>query len=98
MLYIRLCFDKTGTSALREELRASHRAYFKPNLAPDAAVRMVQGGPLCINDSDDTNLASFMIIEAPSHEQVQEFHENDPFTKAGLYEKTYIHRWDRHIG
>ena len=97
MLYIRLCIDKPGSSELRELHRADHRAYLKPNLSEDAAVRLVQAGPLCISDSDDTNLASFMIIEAPSLEEVERFHKGDPFTAADLYDKVYIHRWDRHI-
>lgn len=98
MLYVRLCFDKSGTTELRERIRAQHRAYFKPNLEAGAKVRMVQGGPLCVSDTDNTNLASFMVLEAPTREDVVRFHEGDPFTIAGLYETTYIHRWDRHVG
>lgn len=98
MLYIRLCFDKSGTTELRNKIRADHRAYFKPNMEPGAAVHLVQAGPLCVSDTDDTNLASFMIIEAKSEAEVQAFHEGDPFTKAGLYEKSYVHRWDKHVG
>lgn len=98
MLYIRFCLDNTGTTDLRQTLRADHRAYFKPNLEPGAKVRVVQAGPLCVSDSDDTNLASFMIIEAPTRDDVVRFHEGDPYTKAGLYEQAFIHRWDRHIG
>jgi uncharacterized protein YciI len=29
---------------------------------------------------------------------VQRFHDNDPFTIAGLFEEVRIHRWDRHVG
>jgi hypothetical protein len=98
MLYIRLCFDKPGTTELRDQIRAEHRAYFKPNLESTAKLRLVQAGPLCVSDTDDTNLASFMIIDAANREEVVAFHEGDPFTIAGLYEKVYIHRWDRHVG
>ncbi|MFM0168239.1 YciI family protein [Paraburkholderia sediminicola] len=97
MLYVRLCFDKLGTAELREQLRADHRAYFKPNLLTDAVPHLVQAGPLCVSDNDDTNLASFMILEATSLDEVVRFHDGDPFTKAGLYDRVYIHRWDRHI-
>ncbi len=75
MLYIRLCIDKPGTTELRESVRAEHRAYFKPNLSEDAALRLVQAGPLCVSDNDDTNLASFMVIEAASIEEVEAFHQ-----------------------
>ena len=57
MLYIRLCFDKSGTSELRNKIRHEHRAYFKPNMETGAAVRLVQAGfgpyhrflPACIS-------------------------------------------------
>ncbi len=63
MLYIRVCYDKSGMGELRDKLRNNHRAYFKPNLAGgDAAVRLVQAGPLCTSDNDTTNIGSFMIL------------------------------------
>lgn len=98
MLYIRLCFDKAGQPELRERMRAEHRAYIMRHVASDSVPRVTQGGPLCINEHDDTNFASFMILEAESIEAVRRFHEEDPFTKAGLFERADIHRWDKHIG
>ncbi|WP_233342909.1 YciI family protein [Burkholderia cepacia] len=97
MLYIRLCFDRPGTTDLREQHRAAHRAYFQPNLGDGAMPRLVQAGPLCIDDTNDTNLGSFMILEANSLADVQRFHDGDPFTRVGLYDKVFLHRWDRHI-
>ncbi|NMM04090.1 YciI family protein [Paraburkholderia sp. RP-4-7] len=98
MLYVRICFDKPGTTELREMHRAAHRAYFKPNLEAGADVRLVQAGPMCVSDQDDTNLGSFMILEADSLAAAQRFHEGDPFTQVGLYGQVFIHRWDRHVG
>jgi uncharacterized protein len=98
MLYIRLCFDKVGQLELRERVRTEHRTYLKPNVEQGAVPQLIQGGPLCLDDHDDTNLASFMILEADNIEEVKRFHEGDPFTKAGLYERVYIYRWDKHIG
>lgn len=98
MLYIRLCFDKAGQLELRERMRAEHRSYFRPNVEQGAVPRLVQAGPLCVNDDDDTNRASFMILEAKSIEEVRRFHEGDPFTTARWYETVYIHRWGKHIG
>jgi uncharacterized protein len=98
MLYIRVSYDKAGAGELRERLRADHRAYVKPNTSPNVPCRVLQAGPLCVSDEDNTNLASFMILEAKSIADVMRFHENDPFTKGGLYEKSHIHRWDRHVG
>lgn len=97
MLYIRLCIDKPVTSEPRERVRAERRAYFEPNLSEDAVVQLVLAGSLSIGDRDENNLASFMIPDAASLQEVEQFHKGDPFVAAGLYEKVIIHRWDRHI-
>jgi uncharacterized protein YciI len=93
MLYVRLCFDKPNSGALRERLRPEHRAYLR-----SGAIKLVQAGPLCVGDTDSTNLASFMVVEADSRDQVLRFHENDPFTMGGLYGDVHIYRWDKHFG
>jgi hypothetical protein len=92
MLYIRLCFDKPNTESLRDQHRADHRAYLASGV-----VKLTQAGPLMADDGKN-NIASFMVVEADSLEQVQQFHDNDPFTKAGLFGEVRIHQWDRHIG
>lgn len=97
MHYVRLCIDKPGAGELREAVRAEHRDYLKPFVRNDALPRLVLAGPLCVSDIDDTNLASFMIIEAERLEDVLALHEGDPFTKAGLYAMSHVHRWDKHI-
>lgn len=98
MLYLRTCFDAPGTDALRNEIRSVHRAYLKPFVEGEKPVHLLQAGPLCVSDTDDTNLGSFFIVEAPSLSDVQEFHDGDPFTKAGVYGRVELVRWDRHIG
>jgi uncharacterized protein len=93
MLYIKLAYDKAGKDAERNELRERHRAYLM-----NGPVKLVQAGPFCVSDTDDTNLGSFMILDAESREAVESFHAGDPFTKAGIYGDVHIHRWDKHIG
>jgi uncharacterized protein len=97
LLYIRLSIDKPNAKAIRDGARMEHRAYARASREPGSPCSVVQAGPLCISDSDDFNIASFMILEADSLEAAQAFHDGDPCTKAGLYETTYIHRWDRHM-
>jgi uncharacterized protein YciI len=94
MLYLRICFDKPGTEALRESNRQAHRDYLMSS--DDASI--VQAGPMCKSDTDDTNIGSFLIIESANQAAAQRFHDGDPFTKMGLYETSYVHRWDKHIG
>jgi uncharacterized protein YciI len=98
MLYLRVCFDRPGMGALRNKLRAEHRAYLKPFVESGSSVRLVQAGPMCISDTDDTNLGSFMIVEASSAEEVRRFHDADPFALADIFGRVEICRWDKHIG
>jgi uncharacterized protein YciI len=39
-----------------------------------------------------------MILEAPSLAKARDFHNNDPFTVEGLFERVELCPWDRHIG
>src|SRR3546814_5028773 len=65
MLYIRLCFDKPGTEDLRNEHRAAHRAYLQSGV-----IKLVQAGPLMADDGSK-NIASFMVVEADSLDEVK---------------------------
>lgn len=98
MLYLRICFDKHDGGALRGELLHRHREYIAAHLGDDQAVKVVQGGPMCVGDDTTRNLGSFLVVEAASLADVQQFHDNDPFTRAQLFERADVVRWDRHIG
>ncbi len=98
MYYLRICFDKPGTGDIRNQFRASHRDYLAPFVEEGQIVRIVTAGPMCISDTDDTNLGSFMILEASSLAHVEAFHNGDPFTLRGMFDRVEIVRWDRHIG
>ena len=97
MLYLRICFDKQNTG-IRAEFLKSHREYIAAYLTGKDGVEVVQGGPMCAGDDLSTNLGSFLVIEAPSLQVAERFHNDDPFTRAGLFERADVVRWDRHIG
>jgi len=92
MLYIRMCFDKPNSGQVRDRERAHHRAYLASGV-----VKLVQAGPLMADD-DSRNIGSFMVVEADCLATVKHFHDEDPFTKAGLFSDVQIHRWDKHVG
>ena len=98
MLYLRLCFDRPSAAWLRKSLREKHRAYLRAHVGKLQPVELEMAGPLCVSDADDTNLASMMILEAGTLDEVLSFHQRDPFTEGGLYERVDIHRWDKHLG
>lgn len=99
MLYLRICFDKQGGGELRDELRHTHREYIGAHVgAKRNGIMVVQGGPMCVGDDIATNLGSFLVVEADSLADAQRFHDADPFTRAALFERADVVRWDRHIG
>jgi uncharacterized protein YciI len=99
MLYLRLCFDKRGGSELRAQHVGRHREYIGSHVgAPHGGIEVVQGGPMSASDDLSQQMGSFLVIEAASIEDAKRFHEEDPFTRAGLFERADVVRWDRHIG
>lgn len=98
MLYLRICFDKKDGGDMRDEVLRRHREYIARHLGDGEAVKVVQAGPMCVGDDLGHNLGSFLVVEANSLADVQQFHDNDPFTRAQLFERADVVRWDRHIG
>jgi uncharacterized protein YciI len=89
MFYLRLCLDKPGALPLRKSHRNDHLAYLQTGM-------VAQAGPLL--DEDGVMVGSMMILAANDLEDARRFHDGDPFTKADLFDKVTILRWDRHIG
>jgi uncharacterized protein YciI len=99
MLYLRICFDKRDAGGLRDELRKRHREYIGSHVGMKKnGIQVVQGGPMCVGDDVSKNLGSFLVIEADSLDDAMRFHNEDPFTRAELFDRSDVVRWDRHIG
>jgi hypothetical protein len=99
MLYLRICFDKKDAGDLRVEHLNRHRTYIGSHVgAPHNGIEVVQGGPMSAGDDLSQQIGSFLVVEAASIEAAKRFHEQDPFTQAGLFERADVVRWDRHIG
>lgn len=91
MLFLRLCIDKSDGLDLRKAHRDDHRAYLGSGVA-----HIVQAGPLL--DEQGDMAGSMIIVDADSLDDVRRFHDNDPFTRAGLFQDVRLYRWERHIG
>ena len=98
MLYLRICFDKQNSSGLRDELRKQHREYIAGFLGGKDGIKVVQGGPMCANDDVGKSIGGFLVIEAGSSKDALQFHNDDPFTQAKLFDRSEVVRWDRHVG
>ena len=93
MLYVRLCLDAPGSFDLRMKHRPERQQYLD-----SGAIKIVEAGPLCAGDNADVYVGTFMMIEADSREEVVAYHDNDPFTKAGIYERSFIMKFKKNIG
>ncbi|GAB0113643.1 YciI family protein [Acidisoma sp. C75] len=85
MHFIIHCLDKPGAVQQRLAHYEAHKAYLGK-----APVRILVSGPLLAPDHE-TMIGSFFLVEAESEEDVQAFHNADPFKKAGIWERVSIH-------
>ena len=96
MIFAILLMDRPGTAELRVQVRPEHRAYLAQQ-----AERMAFAGPLTSEDGK-TVTGSLLVMDFPSRAAVDEWLSNEPFTKAGVYEKPVIHvfnnMWAQKVG
>lgn len=89
MLYIIYQVDKPNSTAIRAAHRAAHLRYLD-----DYQDILVLGGAMLAEDGT-TRLGSVLIINVPSREAAEHFSANEPFRKAGLFERVEITRMRR---
>ena len=85
MLFMIQCFDKADSLELRKATRERHLAY-----AASAGERLKFGGPMMASEEDMTPTGSLLLLDAASEAAAHLFAENDPYKKAGLFEKVTI--------
>ncbi|WCL54770.1 YciI family protein [Gimibacter soli] len=93
MLFMVLCYDKPGSSAIRAETRPAHLRYLK-----DAGNRVKVAGPLLSPGDDPHPVGSLIVIDAASEGAVKLFADNDPYSSAGLFERVEIRPWKGVLG
>jgi uncharacterized protein len=85
MIFAILLIDRPGTAELRLKVRPEHRAYLGLQ-----AERIAFAGPLTSEDGQ-TTVGSLLVMDFPNRAAADEWLNNEPFMKAGLYEKPVIH-------
>lgn len=81
--------DKDGALEVRKANREEHVAYLKET-------GVAQAGPFL--DADGNMCGSLVILNVESIAQAQEWAENDPYSKAGLFKSVDFQLWNRVIG
>ncbi|MBO9557435.1 MAG: YciI family protein [Caulobacter sp.] len=89
-LYAIICKDKPGALQTRLDIRPTHLDYLNnsPNLKLAGALL----------DDDGDPIGSIIVVEAEDKTTAQAQADNDPFTKAGVFESVEVRPWRLAIG
>ena len=82
--------DKDGALQLRLNNREAHLAYIKETGVVEMA------GPF-LNQEGEMH-GSMIILDVANFAAAQAWADNDPYAKAGLFEKVRIEEWKKVIG
>ncbi|WP_036242657.1 YciI family protein [Mesorhizobium sp. STM 4661] len=86
MLWTVYCLDRADTAEARAEHLTVHREYLDQFKS-----RIFFSGPLQ-NDDASVALGSLFILNVPARVGAEDFISNEPFYKAGIFEKIAIYR------
>jgi hypothetical protein len=79
--------DKPGTAELRLATRPAHLEYLVKHQD-----KLLAGGAL-VDDAGTTAQGGLLIVDTDERAEAERFINEDPFTKAGLFEKVTVTRW-----
>ena len=79
--------DKAGAAKIRADNRAAHIDYLTTNKH-----LLLAAGALIEDDGTGGN-GGILIVDTDDRNEAERFIANDPFSKAGLFEKVTITRW-----
>ena len=87
MPYVIITKDKPDSLALRNEVRAVHLAYLTEHKA-----KLLAAGAQTEDDGTG-GTGGVIIVDTEDRAEAEAFIQNDPFTKAGLFEDVKVTRW-----
>ncbi len=88
MLYLIHAFDKPGHLDVRMENRPTHVDYLK-----SFGDKLHAAGPTL--DTNGEMNGSLVILDFEEQSEAEAFAANDPYAKAGLFEKVIIQPWKK---
>lgn len=86
MPYVIQTVDKPGGAELRASVRAAHLKYL------DTHVDKLLAAGAFLNE-DGSAQGSLIIVDTDERTVAEELAANDPYNKAGLFEKVTVTRW-----
>lgn len=89
MLIVLMARDKPGALQTRLDTREAHLAYIK-----ETGV-VTQAGPLL--DEGGEMAGSLVVLDVPDMQAAEDWAENDPYAKAGLFAEVKLIAWKKVI-
>jgi uncharacterized protein len=90
MRVVLICQDRPGALQVRLDTRAAHLAYIAATGIVDLA------GPFLNTAGEMTG--SMIVLNVDTMQQAQDWADNDPYAKAGLFASVTLTEWKRAIG
>lgn len=90
-----LATDKPDLEPLRAQIRPQHREYLREPHPHRVVVRL--GGPT-LDGCEGSMNGTLLVVEAASLREVQAFFSDDPYARAGLFERVEIRPWNWSLG
>ncbi|MBS0362892.1 MAG: YciI family protein [Proteobacteria bacterium] len=90
-LFMLACFDKPDALQLRMATREAHLAYVR-----ELADKVKLAGPML--DAGDQMAGSLFVLECADRAEAEAFNANDPYQKAGVFERVEVRGFKVSIG
>ena len=89
MLVALIAHDKANHLDVRTQNRAAHLEYIKSSGV------VSQAGPFL--DESGNMIGSLIVLEVDDFSEAQDWAQNDPYAKAGLFDSAQLIRWNKVI-
>lgn len=87
MPYAIIATDKPGAAELRASVRPAHLEYLK------SQVSLLLAAGAFVDDDGTGGSGSLLIVDTDDRAVAERFCAEDPYSKAGLFEKVVVTRW-----
>lgn len=89
MLFMIYCVDKPDSADVRKANRENHLAYLR-----SYGEQILAAGPTT-SETGEAMTGSLLLMDFPDRRAAEAFAENDPYARAGLFDRVEIKPWKR---
>ena len=89
MLFAISCIDRSGAGDTRAQNRDDHLAYLR-----DHGDQIMAAGPY-LTETGEAMIGTLLLMQFPDRDAAEVFAANDPYNRAGLFERVSIRPWKK---